>query len=91
MAAPPDPVTPGLLDLLTVAALGEPIDDVSAVDSSAWDAPSEPVAGARGPRPAAAEATRSGASIADATGSRRLWVEVESRRPEVEAPVQAPL
>lgn len=57
MAAPPDPATPGLLDLLTVAALGEPRSG------------GEVAAGAAPPRHAPA---------ATATGSRRLWVEVEA-------------
>jgi hypothetical protein len=62
LALPPDPVTPGLLDLLTVGALGE----LPALDGD------EPAAGsARHGVPAAA------ASHA-ASGSRRLWVEVEA-------------
>ena len=54
-AAVPDPITPGLLDLLTIGALGSSasIDD---------EGP------AAAPRVAAASAT----------GSRRLWVEVEA-------------
>jgi hypothetical protein len=54
-ATVPDPVTPGLLDLLTIAALG----------SSAASDDERPAA----PRRLAA---------ASATGSRRLWVEVEA-------------
>jgi hypothetical protein len=54
-AAVPDPVTPGLLDLLTIAALGSSI----ASDEE---------------RPAATPRR----AAASATGSRRLWVEVEA-------------
>jgi hypothetical protein len=55
--AAPDPVTPGLLDLLTVTALGAPpaSDEASPVARAA-------------PRFATAAAS----------GSRRLWVEVEA-------------
>jgi hypothetical protein len=55
LAAPPDPVTPGLLDLLTVAALGDPRSDGEGVPASAPRVP-----------------------ISTASGSRRLWVEVEA-------------
>jgi hypothetical protein len=68
---PPDPATPGLLDLLTVAALREPAlldrDGASpAVADDADDAAEE--------RPAA---RHRGAPSATPSGSRRLWVEVE--------------
>ena len=53
-ASVPDPVTPGLLDLLTIAALAS-----SAADDE---------------RPAAPRRL----AAASATGSRRLWVEVEA-------------
>ena len=59
MAAVPDPVTPGLLDLLTVAPIGT-LSAASAADDE---------------RPAAPSARRAAAS---ASGSRRLWVEVEA-------------
>ena len=57
LALAPDPVTPGLLDLLTVGALNEP--------SAERDAPAVPR-----PMP--------GLTTASASGSRRLWVEVEA-------------
>jgi hypothetical protein len=65
---PPDPATPGLLDLLTVAALGEPalLDRDGASPAVADDAAEE--------RPAARHL---GAPSATPSGSRRLWVEVE--------------
>jgi hypothetical protein len=67
--APPDPVTPGLLDLLTVARIGERIDgDPVPPGASPSQASSDAGPSARGSRPAA---------IATASGSRRLWVEVE--------------
>ena len=58
---PPDPATPGLLDLLTVSALGEP-------------SLGEPAPGDR------VTAARSGAGMRSepASGTRRLWVEVEA-------------
>jgi hypothetical protein len=59
--APPDPVTPGLLDLLTVAPLGGPPPGRDAVEPGSM--PSTPL------RPVATAA---------ASGSRRLWVEVEA-------------
>jgi hypothetical protein len=64
---PPDPVTPGLLDLLTVAAIGEPPagdpDDASAVpDDEAEVSPA---------------ARRRAMPSGTPSGSRRLWVEVE--------------
>ena len=55
MAAVPDPVTPGLLDLLTIAALGSSM-------ASDEEHPSSPLR----------------LVAASATGSRRLWVEVEA-------------
>jgi hypothetical protein len=57
LAMPPDPVTPGLLDLLTVRALGE-LPDVD------------------GAEPTAAPSRRT--APASASGSHRLWVEVEA-------------
>lgn len=67
MAIPPDPVTPGLLDLLTVAAIGlsaePPLDDGD--DSAAF-------------RPLASSPTTPPFATATASGSRRLWVEVEA-------------
>ena len=61
MAAVPDPVTPGLLDLLTVAGIGSSSDGSAADDD--------------GDRPAGPSARR---AVASASGSRRLWVEVEA-------------
>jgi hypothetical protein len=57
LALPPDPVTPGLLDLLTVRALGE-------------------LPGVDGTESASAPSRR--AAPASASGSHRLWVEVEA-------------
>ena len=65
---PPDPATPGLLDLLTVAALGEP----TALDR---DGPSPAFAEVEAEeRPAA---RRPAMTSGTPSGSRRLWVEVE--------------
>jgi hypothetical protein len=66
---PPDPAAPGLLDLLTVAALGEPalLDRDGPSPDDAADAAAEE-------RPAARHL---GTPSATPSGSRRLWVEVE--------------
>jgi hypothetical protein len=55
VAAVPDPVTPGLLDLLTIAARGSSM-------ASDEERPAAPLR----------------LAAASATGSRRLWVEVEA-------------
>ena len=67
---PPDPVTPGLLDLLTVAAIGEPRPGRDAVEL-----PTGLPAAASVARPDRAPSTPS--ATATPSGSRRLWVEVE--------------
>ena len=65
----PDPITPGLLDLLTVARIGERIEiDPAPVGASSSSSDAESPSGPPAIRPAA---------IATASGSRRLWVEVE--------------
>ncbi len=64
---PPDPVTPGLLDLLTVARLGEATPDFGG-DGANPEEVGEP----------AARQIPAGARIATPTGSRRLWIEVEA-------------
>ena len=68
MPVPPDPATPGLLDLLTVAALGEQaMLDPESPSPTFPDEEAEERPAAR--RPALTSSTPS--------GSRRLWVEVE--------------
>jgi hypothetical protein len=66
---PPDPVTPGLLDLLTVARLQAPVEPgpvrADPSDPRAPALPAEPPGSARHPAPSVDH------------GSRRLWVEVE--------------
>jgi hypothetical protein len=65
---PPDPVTPGLLDLLTVAAIGgPPAPDPEGTSAAISDDEAEL-------RPAA---RRRGTPNSSASGSHRLWVEVE--------------
>jgi hypothetical protein len=64
VAAPPDPVTPGLLDLLSAAAGGASASDP---DLDVGDPAAPPPLGTRRPAPA----------IAAVSGSRRLWVEIE--------------
>ena len=67
---PPDPMTPGLLDLLTIGRLGAPVegDGIEAEPRAA----AEPTTGAR-----AAGRTAPRVGAATPSGSRRLWVEVE--------------
>ncbi|MEO5940370.1 MAG: hypothetical protein ABIZ72_05375 [Candidatus Limnocylindrales bacterium] len=65
-APPPDPVTPGLLDLLTVATLGE-AHGVNATEPSG--------------RLARADLDSRPAALTALSGGRRLWVEVEDARP----------
>jgi hypothetical protein len=65
---PPDPAMPGLLDLLTVRALGHPdAEEVAARDRGEAEAEADSGAGRR----------RSGAART-VSGSNRLWVEVEA-------------
>jgi hypothetical protein len=65
LAQPPDPATPGLLDLLTVGALGSaPLGEPEAPNAP-------PAATGAGPRFAVNAAS---------SGSGRLWVEVEGSR-----------
>ena len=61
---PPDPVTPGLLDLLTVGRLGDPATDVDP-------------GGPADPRVAPPNQAGRRAAASTPSGSRRLWVEVE--------------
>jgi hypothetical protein len=80
VAVAPDPVTPGLLDLLTVAALGEPAsgdleDTPSAPDRDALDGRRSRADSPGDAAPIAPIASR--ATVESASGSRRLWVEVE--------------
>ena len=65
---PPDPVTPGLLDLLTVAPIGEP--PALPPDRAASALPDDEAAVRPAARPAAL-------TNSTPSGSRRLWVEVE--------------